>query len=242
MEENENSSIYNPEKGTMFDSGVVEALHERHELRVKDVQSKVSVQFDGLKRFARDVWKVQRFEDLIFGRVVLPFEVLNTYIQELKYPKVIDNVKVGGLATGEMLVTINHKKHGCIFLNIVVHEILIEKSFVKVKVVLKGWEMPDASWFVRNMVKIGMMMTGLEIAALNKAIPSVTFKKGSIENEYEIDLTDLVQKALDDYELSMNMVRLIDWGINEKSIGLQLSLSSEKLVSYLKKRMPILFD
>ena len=242
MVDNENSSIYNPERGTMFDSGVVEALHERHELRVRDVQQKVSAQFDGLKRFSRDLWKVQRFEDLIFGRVVIPFDVVNTYVQELQFPKVIDNVKIGGLATGELLVTINHKKHGCIFLNIAVHEILIEKKSVKLGVCLKSWEMPDASWFVRNMIKIGLMMTGLEIAALNKAIPSVEFKKGTLDNEYEIDLTNVVQVGLKDYELSMDMIRLLDWGINDKSIGLQLSINAEKLVNYLKKRMPILFD
>ena len=78
--------------------------------------------------------------------------------------------------------------------------------------------------------------------ALNNAMPLVQFKKGSLENEYEIDLTGIVKKTLDDHQLSMSMIRLIDWGVNDNVLGLQVSIKAQELTEYLKKRMPILFD
>ncbi len=242
MAENDNSSIYNPDKGTMFDAGVVEELHQRHELRVRDVQNQVSMQFDGLKRFARDLWKVQRFEDLIFGRVVVPIEIINTYLQEMKFPKSIKNVTLASVASGDIIVTITHAKYGRVILDLVVHQIIIDKDSMRIRLFLKEYEMPDTSWLIRNLIKLGIIFTGLEINALNAALPMISFKRGKLDNEYEVDLSGILKSTLDDYDLSMSMIRLIDWGVNDNVFGLQIAINAEKLINYLKKRMPILFD
>ena len=242
MAEHDSNSYFNPSRGTMYDSQIVEALHDRQELRIRDVQSKVSMQFDGLKRFAHDLWKVQRFEDLIFGRIVVPIDLINVYLKELTLPKKINGVRLATLASGDVIVTVDHKKYGNIILNVVLHEIAVNKDSMKIKLFLKSYEMPDVSWIMRNIIKLGLVFTGLEINALNNAMPLVQFKKGSLENEYEIDLTGIVKKTLDDNQLSMSMIRLIDWGVNDNVLGLQVSIKAQELTEYLKKRMPILFD
>lgn len=61
-------SFYQPMDETMFDSNVVEQIHERHETRVLAVQNQVSSEFDVFKRLAKSFWKEQRFEDVVLGR------------------------------------------------------------------------------------------------------------------------------------------------------------------------------
>lgn len=242
MSENDSSSYFNSNTGAMYDRGVIEGLHQRHELRVRDVQEQVSVQFDGLKRFAHDLWKAQRFEDLIFGRVVFPVDLINQYLKEMKLPKNIEDVKISTLVSGDVILHLKHKKYGKVILNLVISEIIVDKDSMRFKVLLKDYSLPDASWLVRNLIKLGLLFTGLEITALNSSLPMVSFKKGNLKNEYEVDISGIVKRTLDDYDLSMSMIRLIDWGVTENVLGVQMAINAEKLTAYLKKRMPILFD
>lgn len=226
---------------TMFDRDIVEGIQQRHELRVRDVQSKVSVQFDGLKRFGRDLWKVQVFEELIFGKVHVPYDLLNTYITEMKLPKFIKSVKITGNNAGDIFINICHNKHGLVRLTVDLKDVIITDNYCCLKFALKNWEMPDVSWFVRKLVQVGFMMTGLEISALNKALPLVSFKKDE-EGNYILDFTNIIKDNLDERKLTSDILRIINWDVMEDRLALQISLSSEKLIKYLKRKMPILFD
>ena len=75
-------SFYQPMDETMFDSNVVEQIHERHETRVLAVQNQVSSEFGVFKRLAKSFWKEQRFEDVVLGRFTFPFALINQTIAE----------------------------------------------------------------------------------------------------------------------------------------------------------------
>ena len=68
------------------------------------------------------------------------------------------------------------------------------------------------------------------------------FHKGKARNEYRIDCTDTLQSLLNENEISLDMVRLLGWEIFEGILQLQISINTERLSAYLKRRMPILFD
>ena len=85
---------YNPKNSTMFDSNVVDGIHKRYELRVKDAQSQVSMQFESLKKLGQDLWRAQRFEDMVFGRFFIPTDLINSYVKDIRIPNVLNGLQV----------------------------------------------------------------------------------------------------------------------------------------------------
>ncbi len=234
---------YNPNNGTMFDSNVVDGIHQRYELRVKDAQSQVSAEFSDLKKLGKEIWKAQRFEDMVFGRFVVPTELVNEYVSDIKIPKVLNSLQVSTSSINKIKLVAEHVKLGKIILDLSVREIILNRDTFKLAFMLNSWEMPDTSWFIRNMIKIGMMVTGLEISAINKAIPGINVSKSEFNSkEYIVDLTPAIKNTIKEKDLSLDMIRLLDWSVDETATHLQISIKSEQLARYLKKRMPILFD
>ena len=119
----------------------------------------------------------------------------------------------------------------------------MNKEDLKVRVNLENWEMPDASWFTRNMIKVGLLLSNKEVDILNRYCSILSFEKDENNSkQYIINFTNVIKEALDENYLSMTMVRLINWTPLDNNLMLQISISSEKLVKYLKNKMPILFD
>ncbi len=242
------SAYYSPEKGTMFDREVVEGLKERHESRVRDLQVNVSMQFDGLKRFAQDIWRAQKFEDLVFGRVVFPISLINGYLKTAKLPHAIKNLNLVAMPSGKLELSLEHIRFGPIIIDIEVVDIIINSEQCVLRYHVMGWEMPKANWFIRNLVKMGLFTAGIDLGFINKTVPLVHISRSQddnfmeIDDTYDIDITKAIQHGLHDFKVSLDMIHLIDWGVNERFLGLQLSISAEKLVAYLKQRMPNLFD
>ncbi|WP_294496336.1 hypothetical protein [uncultured Ruminobacter sp.] len=234
---------YNPNNGTMFDSSVVDGIHKRYELRVKDAQSQVSAEFSDLKKLGKEIWRAQRFEDMVFGRFVIPTDLVNEYVSDIRIPKVLDSLQVATSSINRLKLTANHVKLGRIILNLSISDIIVNKDNFKLAFVLNSWEMPDTSWLIRNMIRIGMMVTGLEISAINRAIPEINVTKSEFNaKEYIVDLSPAIKNTIREQDLSFDMIRLLDWTVDESAAHLQISIKSEQLARYLKKRMPILFD
>ncbi len=234
---------YNPDKGTMFDSNVVDGIHRRYELRVNDAQSQVSVEFGDLKRLGRDLLKAQRFEDVVFGRFLVPCDLINDYLSKIKMQGVIGGVSVKTTSFNKVKLTVGHVKYGRVVLNLSVCDIVLNKNALKLVVYLDSMDMPETSWFVRNMIRVGLKTTGLEITALNKSIPALRLSKSPANpKEYEVDLTDGIRNTLNERNLSLEMVRLLNWSVDSDGVRLQMSINSGLLAKYLKKKMPILFD
>ena len=99
---------YNPKNSTMFDSNVVDGIHKRYELRVKDAQSQVSMQFESLKKLGQDLWRAQRFEDMVFGRFVVPTELVNEYVSDIKIPKVLNSLQVSTSSINKIRNSVNN--------------------------------------------------------------------------------------------------------------------------------------
>ncbi len=242
MDNNENGSYNVNSAGMMFDPAVIQEIHKRHEIRVRDVQDKVSTQFEDLKCLGRALWKAQKFEDLIFGRLKIPFELLNNYIKTLKTSAFMSDLVLGASPSGDLMVSFRNSRLGLVLLTLGINDIIFGKKYAGVTVVLKSWELPEASWLTRNLIKLGIMKTGLDTGFLNQHLGSVKFHKGKARNEYRIDCTDTLQSLLNENEISLDMVRLLGWEIFEGILQLQISINTERLSAYLKRRMPILFD
>lgn len=226
----------------MFDAEVVQAIQASHELRVRNAQDKVSSQYSELKRLIKDLWKCQRFEDFIFGRFYIPYSLVNTYIQDIEFPKFVENVQLDSLPNGDILVNIKTTKHGRVQFVFGICDIIVGNGDVKSRIKLKSWKMLDSGWLVRGLVKLGFM-TGVDVATLNKVCSPIKFSKVPDANdEYIVDFSEVVKNVLNENHLSMDIVRLINWISQDDKLTLQISISSEKLVDYLKSRMPILFD
>jgi hypothetical protein len=227
----------------MFDSNIVAGIHDRKESRIRDLQTQVSVKFNGLKRFAHDLWRVQKIEDLIFGRVRLPYVLINNYLQYIQLPEEIESLNFDGEEVGYYFIRLKHKKYGKILIKFKLQEILLNKDDLKVRVNLENWEMPGASWFTRNMIKVGLLLSNKEVDILNRYCSILNFEKDENNSkQYIINFTNVIKEALDENYLSMTMVRLINWTPLDNNLMLQISISSEKLMKYLKNKMPILFD
>ncbi len=233
---------YEEGQNVMYDPAVIQEIHNRHELRVRDVQNEVSSKFLDLKCFARDLWKAQKFENIIFGRVKLPLELINRSMGKFKLPKSIKNAEIATTPSSDLLISFVHNRFGRVIITASLNEILFGKEKAAVRIVLKKWEMPETSWFVRNMVKLGLLKTGLEISALNHVMPALKFSRGANDNEYEVDFTDVMQSLLNESEISLDMIRLLNWEILDQNLLVQISINTEKMVAYLKRRMPVLFD
>ncbi len=242
MSEYDKDAFINPNSNTMFDSSVVEGIHKRHELRVLDVQNKVSEEFEPFKQFSKEFWKIQKFEDVVFGKFVLPFALLNQGIARTKLPSKINDFRVYGSASGELIVAINHARKGNILLNFKLEKVLIHANSFKLKVELTKFELLDCSWLMRNMIKMGLKFRNLEFQRLCKRITFMKVIKDEGENAYIIDLSDAIIGMLNDHNIDMEMIRLRTCTILKDSIKLEASIATQKLVTYLKAKMPNLFD
>ena len=78
---------------------------------------------------------------------------------------------------GYYFIRIKHKKYGKILIKFKLQEIHLNKEDLKVRVNLENWEMPDASWFTRNMIKVGLLLSNKEVDILNRYCPILSFEK-----------------------------------------------------------------
>jgi hypothetical protein len=234
---------YNPKNSTMFDSNVVDGIHKRYELRVKDAQSQVSMQFESLKKLGQDLWRAQRFEDMVFGRFFIPTDLINSYVKDIRIPNVLNGLQVSTDRFNKIRLVADHVKLKNIIVDLTLREIILNRDNFKLVVSLNSLEMPKVPWYIRGMIRVGMKVTGLEISALNKALPNVKVSKSEKNpDEYIVDLTPFIKKTLNEKDLDLDMIRIRDWNVDDAAANFQISIRSEKLAWYLKKRMPILFD
>lgn len=242
MTVNGKDSFYQPLDETMFDANVVEQIHERHETRLLDVQNKVSSEFDAFKRFARSFWKEQKFEDVVLGRFVFSFELLNKSIKEASFPRNIRDVTVSGTDEGNLRIEIIHVRRGRIILTLAVKDILFANKTLRFETLLNSAELPDGSWFARKMLALTFKLGKFALHRLCRTVKFMTVTPAMEKNEYVIDFSQAISNLLRDHDIDMNMVHLRSWRIQRSQLAIQASVNANSLATYLKRRMPSLFD
>ncbi|MGN1393276.1 MAG: hypothetical protein ACI4V7_04355 [Succinivibrionaceae bacterium] len=230
------------EKSAMFDTEVIDGIHKRQELRLREQQYKVKIQYEGLKKLGKALWNAQSFEELVFGKFYIPFEILNEYIKNLRLPREISKFSIEGMENDSFKVFFNHSKYGIIVFYLSLTDVILGQNKSALKIHLDSWDLPKASWFTKQLFKIGLLFKGVDISDFNSALPMFKIEKVGNDNDYILDFSKIVKDGLDENYLNTDLIRIHDWRIYGDKLALQISLSSEKLMKYLKRKMPILFE
>ena len=215
-------SFYQPMDETMFDSNVVEQIHERHETRVLAVQNQVSSEFGVFKRLAKSFW--------------------NQTIAESHLPRNIKEVTVCGTEAGQLVLQVNRARRGLIVLNLTIKDIVFAEKTLRVEAVLTGVELPNGSWLTRKMHALTFKLGKFPLHRLCRNLRFMTVTPSMAKNEYILDFSQAVTSVLRDHDIDMDMVHLRSWRILKDQLAFQGSVNAARLAQYLKRRMPSLFD
>lgn len=235
-------SFYQPMDETMFDSNVVEQIHERHETKVLAVQNQVSSEFDVFKRLAKSFWKEQRFEDVVLGRFTFSFALINQAIAESHLPRNIKEVTVCGTEAGQLVLQVTHARRGLYVLNLTIKDIVFAEKTLRVEAVLNDVELPNGSWLARKRLALTFKLGRFALHRLCRNLKFMTVTPSMEKNEYVFDFSQAVTSVLRDHHIDMDMVHLRSWRILKDQLAFQGSVNAARLATYLKRRMPSLFD
>ena len=182
-------SFYQPMDETMFDSNVVEQIHERHETRVLAVQNQVSSEFDVFKRLAKSFWKEQRFEDVVLGRFTFSFALINQAIAESHLPRNIKEVTVCGTEAGQLVLQVTHARRGLYVLNLTIKDIVFAEKTLRVEAVLNDVELPNGSWLARKRLALTFKLGRFALHRLCRNLKFMTVTPSMEKNEYVFDFS-----------------------------------------------------
>ena len=108
--------------------------------------------------------------------------------------------------------------------------------------VLNDVELPNGSWLARKRLALTFKLGRFALHRLCRNLKFMTVTPSMEKNEYVFDFSQAVTSVLRDHHIDMDMVHLRSWRILKDQLAFQGSVNAARLATYLKRRMPSLFD
>ena len=127
-------------------------------------------------------------------------------------------------------------------LNLTIKDIVFAEKTLRVEAVLNDVELPNGSWLARKRLALTFKLGRFALHRLCRNLKFMTVTPSMKKNEYVFDFSQAVTSVLRDHHIDMDMVHLRSWRILKDQLAFQGSVNAARLATYLKRRMPSLFD
>lgn len=148
---------------------------------------------------------------------------------------------VCGTEAGQLVLQVTHARRGLYVLNLTIKDIVFAEKTLRVEAVLNDVELPNGSWLARKRLALTFKLGRFALHRLCRNLKFMTVTP-SMKKIIILYFSQAVTSVLRDHHIDMDMVHLRSWRILKDQLAFQGSVNAARLATYLKRRMPSLFD